>query len=526
MIARNLADYLELSAQRYADHPAIIGDGGTSITYAELNRQADALGAFLSRKGVGPGDRVGIMAPKSISAIVAIFGTMRAGAAYVPVDPFVPVERKRRILTDCQVAALIIDSRLLGPLSAVGDQSLPHIVITIGEDGSIDLPDREITALTIALQTPKNNHIAPAAPSDLAYILYTSGSTGVPKGVMIQHSSALSFVEWFSSTFAPQCGDRFSNSAPLHFDASVMEIYPALMHGATVYLVSEDILKRPKELARFIADNRLTVWFSTPTALMLLAQFGDLKATEVSSLRFVFFGGEIFPVKQLRELQRKWPAATYYNFYGPTEITVACTCARIPDVIPADREEPYPIGFPCSHCNTLVLDSDGQEVSPGEQGFLHINGPSVSCGYLNRPAENAAAFSYRDNARWYNTGDVVKWDPAEGFLFIGRKDRMIKRRGYRIELDEIERILHLHPDVQEAAVVSVPDADSGVRIVAFLTPRHSEIPSTIALKTFCSMKLPAYMSPDQFIFQDRLARTSAAKLDYETLKTKAAASAS
>ncbi len=524
---QNLADYLAVSAHLYADRPAVVENGHTSISYAELNRQADALAGFLFGSGIGPGDRVGIMVPKSISAIVAILGAMRAGAAYVPVDPFAPIERGSRILTDCQFAALVIDCRLLKRLSALGDRSVPRIVITVGgDDSSIDLPDREITSLAVALQTPKSNQITPAAPSDLAYIMYTSGSTGMPKGVMIKHSSALSFVQWFSSAFAPQCGDRFSNSAPLHFDASVMEIYPALMHGATVYLISEDILKRPKELARFIADNRLTVWFSTPTALMLLAQFGDLSASDVSCLRLVFFGGEIFPVKHLRELKRNWPAPGYYNFYGPTEITVACTCARIPDVIPADREEPYPIGFPFSYCKTLVLDDKGREVAPGEEGFLHISGPSVSAGYWKRPAENARAFIYRDSARWYNTGDLVKWNPEEGFLFIGRKDRMIKRRGYRIELDEIERILHLHPEVQEAAVVSVPDAEAGVRIVAFLTPRQAEIPSTIALKTFCSTKLPAYMSPDQFIFQDRLARTSAAKLDYETLKTKAAVSAS
>lgn len=522
-MAQNLADYLVASAELYADRPAVVEHGRTSISYADLNKQVNALAAFLARSSIGPGDRVGVMVPKSIEAIVAIFGTMRAGAAYVPVDPLAPVERGCRILTDCQVAALIVDYRLLGLLSAAGDQSMPRTVITVG-GGPVHLADLEITPFALALQTPKATRIKTAAPSDLAYILYTSGSTGTPKGVMIQHANALAFVEWFSSTFAPRFSDRFSSSAPLHFDASVLEIYPALKHGATLYLIPEGLSKRPKELGRFIAENCLTVWFSTPTALMLLAQFGDLSADAVPSLRLVLFGGEIFPVKHLRQLQQKWPAPSYYNLYGPTEITVACTFARIPASIPADREEPYPIGFPCSYCKTLLLDDNGREVAPGEEGFLHINGPSVSAGYWNRPGENAAAFIYRDNSRWYNTGDVVKWDPSAGFSYIGRKDRMVKRRGYRIELDEIERVLHLLAGVQEAAVVSVPDLQAGVRIVAFVTVQHSELASIIALKTFCSTKLPAYMTPDQFIFQDRLARTSAAKLDYETLKTKAAAS--
>jgi amino acid adenylation domain-containing protein len=522
MPVRNLADYLEASAALYPHHPAVVDSGGNSITYEELNLQVDALAGFLSMSGIGPGDRVGMMVPKSISAIVAIFGIMRAGAAYVPVDPSAPIERGSRILTDCQVAAIIIDDRLL---EAVPDSEHQlRAIITVGSEGHRDFSGQKTTPLPVVLQSGKSMTPAPGSASDLAYILYTSGSTGMPKGVMISHSNVLSFVEWFSSTFAPQPQDRFGNSAPLHFDASVLELYPALKYGATVYLVSDDLSKNPKELGRFIVINRLTVWFSTPTALVFLTQFGDLSARDASSLRLVLFGGEIFPVKHLRELQQQWPSPRYYNLYGPTEITVACTYARIPAPIPADREKPFPIGFPCSHCQTLVLDSDGREVPEGEEGFLHISGPSVSAGYWNRPAENAAAFVYRDNVRWYNTGDVVRWDPAEGFSYLGRKDRMIKRRGYRIELDEIERTLHLHPQVQEAAVVSVPDADAGVKIVAFLALRQSHARSVIELKTFCSSKLPSYMSPDRFIFQDRLPRTSSAKLDYQELKAEAALS--
>ncbi len=526
MTARNLADYLEASAALYADHLAIVEPGGTSITYSELNRQVDALAGFLSTSGIGPGDRVGMMVPKSIPAIVGIFGIMRAGAAYVPLDPSAPIERGRSILTDCEVAAIIIDPRLLGSVPAAEDLPSLRVLITVGGDGQTDFSTKKTTPLAAALETRKAVTAMSASGSDLAYIMYTSGSSGMPKGVMISHANALSFVDWCSSTFSPQPGDRFSNSAPLHFDASVLELYPALKHGATVYLVPDNISRNPKELARFIAGNRLTVWFSTPTALMLLAQFGDLRANDVSRVRLVFFGGEIFPVKHLRELQRQWSSPSYYNLYGPTETTVVCTFARIPDIIPADRERPYPIGFPCSHCKALVLDSEGREVAQGEEGFLHISGPSVFDGYWNRPAENAAAFIYRDDVRWYNTGDLVRWDQAEGFSYVGRRDRMVKRRGYRIELDEIERTLHLHPQVQEAAVVSVPDADAGVKIVAFLALRHSEMPSMIEFKTFCSTKLPSYMSPDRFIFQERLARTSSAKLDYQALKSEAALPAS
>ena len=273
----------------------------------------------------------------------------------------------------------------------------------------------------------------------------------------------------------------------------------------------------PKELARFIAANRLTVWYSTPSILTLLLQYGQLDAIDASSLRLVLFAGEVFPVKHLRELQRRWPRPTYYNLYGPTETNV-CTFAQIPSDIPDDRDTPYPIGFLCSHCRGVVLDGDGREVAVGEEGLLYISGPSVFVGYWNRPAENAAAFVDREGTSWYNTGDVVRWSQGEGFIYVGRQDRMVKRRGYRIELGEIERALYLHAQVREAAVISTPDADSGVSIVAFLSCHDGGNPSIIELKTFCATKLPAYMSPDRFVFQDRLPRTSTDKVDYQVLR--------
>ena len=334
---------------------------------------------------------------------------------------------------------------------------------------------------------------------------------------MITHGNAISFIDWCSEAFAPLPDDRFSNHAPFHFDASVVDIYLSIKHGASVHLISDDLGRSPKELARFVADSRLTVWFSTPWILSLLVQFGQLGAHEASALRLVLFGGEIFPVKHLRELKRHWRSAVYYNLYGPTEITVACTAARIPDDVAVDREAPYPIGFPCTHCGALVLDADGREVSAGGEGVLYISGPSVFAGYWKRPAETAAVFLERDGIRWYNTGDVVRFDPADGFTYVGRRDRMVKRRGYRIELGEIESALHAHPRLREAAVVSMPDVDAGVKVIAFVSSEDVPPPSIVELKTFCATKVPAYMSPDRFVFRDGLPRTSSDKIDYQAL---------
>jgi len=515
-MARHLADYLEASAARYPLRTAVVDSAGQSLTYAELDSQASALASFLASRGIGRGDRVGLVLPKGLAAVVSIFGVLKAGAAYVPVDATAPTDRSRRILTDCAIRALIAAGRCLDVAPDSGGNAALAALISVGENTS---GASNATSWRDALSNPINPSDSTNAidPSDLAYILYTSGSTGMPKGAMITHANALSFIDWCSEAFVPMPDDRFSNHAPFHFDASVLDIYLSIKHGASTHLISDDLGRSPKDLANFVAERRLTVWFSTPWILSLLVQFGQLSSHDGSALRLVLFGGEVFPVKHLRELKRHWRSAVYYNLYGPTEITVACTAARIPDVIPDDREAPFPIGFPCTHCRTRVLDRDGQPVNEGGEGVLYVNGPSVFSGYWNRPAETAAAFLERDRVRWYNTGDVVRFDSAEGFTYVGRQDRMVKRRGYRMELGEIESALYAHPRLREAAVVSVPDANAGVSVIAFVSSDAVSPPSIVDLKTFCATKVPAYMSPDRFVFRDRLPRTSSDKIDYQAL---------
>jgi amino acid adenylation domain-containing protein len=512
--ALHLVSYLEHSAARWPDRLAVTDPVGPGLTYAELRRQVDQLAGFLARKGVTRGDRVGVVVPKTTAAVVAQFAIMKSGAAYVPVDASAPVERSQRILADCRVRAVFVDDRTLAAVPDGADTPAAGVVsVGMGQGSRTDVT-RFGDALAAGGPPPEQ---APGL-DDLAYILYTSGSTGMPKGVMLTHRNAVSFVDWCSDAFSPTEEDRFSSHAPFHFDLSVLDIYLSIKHGASLFLIPEALGKSPKDLARFIEANRLTVWYSTPSILTLLLEHGQLDSVDASGLRLVFFAGEVFPVKHLRELKRRWPAPAYYNLYGPTETNV-CTFARIPARVPDDREEPYPIGPPCSHCRGLVLDQEGREVAVGQEGLLYISGDSVFRGYWNRPAENAAAFREIDGVRWYNTGDVVRWQPDEGYVYVGRRDRMVKRRGYRIELGEIERAIYRHPRVHEAAVVAVPDADAGVRIVAFVTvDAGGPAPSIIELKTFCSRAVPAYMSPDRFIVRDRLPKTSTDKIAYQVLR--------
>jgi amino acid adenylation domain-containing protein len=489
---------------------AAIDPDGTALTYWEMNEHASRIAGFLAEQGVRAGDRVGLALPKNTAALTALFGIMRLGAAYVPVDWTGPAERIRTILKDCQVRALFLDS------SRAELVDIAETVIWLGKDKNAS-SSPSIFSWDVALRhTPLAIDVAARQPDDLAYILYTSGSTGIPKGVMLTHRNAMSYVDWCSDVFVPSENDRFSSHAPFHFDLSILDIYLPIKHGASVHLIPDELGKNPKELARFIASRQLTVWYSTPAILSLLAEFGELERHNYSQLRLVLFAGEVFPVKQLRRLTVRWPRPAYYNLYGPTETNV-CTFARIPTPVAEERAEPYPIGWPCSHCAALVVDSEGAPVTDGEEGLLYISGPSVFSGYWNRPKESSAAFLELDGRRWYNTGDVVKEDRDNGFVYVGRRDRMVKRRGYRVELDEIESCLYRHPAIKAAAVVATPSTESGVRIIGYLATAGNSRPSIVEMKRFCNDHLPSYMNPDVFVFVDSLPRTSTNKVDYQSL---------
>jgi amino acid adenylation domain-containing protein len=335
---------------------------------------------------------------------------------------------------------------------------------------------------------------------------------------MLSHENAVTFVAWCSEVFGVTAADRCSSHAPFHFDLSILDIYLSLKHGATLVLIGEDVGKEPLALAQVIADQRLSVWYSAPSILSLLAQYGGLDRLDLSSLRLVLFAGEVFPVKHLRAFQALVPRPRYFNLYGPTETNV-CTYYEIPGRVPDDRTAPYPIGKPCSHLQTRVVDPQENTLPRGQEGELCVAGAGVMQGYWNLPEQTARAFLRDpDGTRWYRTGDLVVEGPDGDYVFMGRRDRMVKRRGYRVELGEIESALYRHAAVREAAVIALPDTESGVRIKAYLACREGKRPSLVELKGFCTQNLPAYMVPDLFSFQDALPKTSTDKVDYQRLK--------
>jgi amino acid adenylation domain-containing protein len=512
-----LHELLERSAVANPDALALEDpERQTAISYGGLDAIAERLRISLAAHGVRPGDRVGICAPKSIGVVAAIFGILKSGAAYVPVDPEAPPQRNAFIFADCSVRVVVVsrplEARLLsaaeGGLTLVQDEivALSGYGIDFGLLGGVAAPAGE-----------PDTEVA-VAGQELSYILYTSGSTGRPKGVVHTHASALSFVNWCSDAFLPTAADRFSSHAPFHFDLSILDLYVPLKHGAALVLIGEELGKQPARLAATIADRRITVWYSAPSILRMLAEYGDMEQHDYSALRHVLFAGEVFPVKHLRTLQQLWPHPRYFNLYGPTETNV-CTYYEVPYPVSDDRTQPFPIGATCDNDRTRVVDEQGQDVTPGDEGELLVHGGTVMQGYWNLPDRNAVAFlADAEGHRWYRTGDLVR-DTGEGvYDFIGRRDRMVKRRGYRVELGEIEAALYRHPSVQEAAVVATPDETSGVLISACLATSDGKPISIIAIKKFCSENLPLYMIPDRFLYQAALPKTSTDKIDYQGLK--------
>jgi len=503
---------LERSAEEYPGKTAVVDpERSVSTTYAEFQQLAETIQAQLARAGVREEDRVGICVPKSIASLAGIFGTLRAGGAYVPVDSTAPAERNAFIFSDCAVRAIIVAEKLADGLCAeFGEDRLTNA-------GPIPcLAPYGVPVVLLVADTSAPKNFDDVDTSNLGYILYTSGSTGKPKGVMHTHESGLAFIDWCTEAFAPTSDDCFSSHAPFHFDLSILDIYVSLKHGAKLVLLPEALGKQPVKLAEVIDSEKITIWYSTPSILRLLVDFQDPK-NDHSSLRIVFFAGEVFPVKHLRALMAMWPQPAYYNLYGPTETNV-CTYYEVPANFPEDRTEPFPIGIDCSGDVGKVVDTDHNEVPRGEEGELIVKGGSVMRGYWNLPERNADAFiTDADGGQWYKTGDVVRIDENGDYEYIGRRDRMVKRRGYRVELGEIEAALYSHEHVDEAAVVAIPDAENGVLIRAFLNWSGDKPPSLIAMKQFCSKKLPLYMIPDKFTPVDSLPKTSTAKVDYQKL---------
>jgi len=516
-----LGQLLTESAAQYPDHVAVV-DRQRHITYAELDALAGRLAGALVSHGVQRGDRVGIYLTKSIESIVAVFAILRAGATYVPLDPKAPVGRVAFIGRNCGMRALIASPTNVAPLvEALGSSSLLRcIVLTPDKGPSVASADRaphhlawqQLTRFPCAAATPDG-----LTEDDLAYLLYTSGSTGEPKGVMISHRASLTFVDWAHHRFGLQPADRVASHAPLHFDLSIFDVFATIKAGARIVLVPEEYSVFPRQLATLIQDAGITTWYSVPSVLTRLVLHGALETLDLSQLRQILFAGEVFPARHLRALMSLVPHAAYFNLYGPTETNV-CTYHQVVDV-PSDATEAVPIGKACDNSDVFAVDDHGNVAEPGQVGELYVRGPSLMKGYWGMPpkSDEALVTNPVGATPWpekvYRTGDLVRQESTGSYLFLGRRDTMIKSRGYRIELGEIEVALYSHPLVDEAAAIAVPDDEMGNVIRAVVVPRSGTDLRRAELLRLCAERLPSYMLPASIDFMESLPKTSTGKVD-------------
>jgi amino acid adenylation domain-containing protein len=487
-----------------------------SLSYRELDERSTQLAHLLQRRGLKKGDRVGIFFPKCVESLVCMFGVLKAGGVYVPLDPQAPGERIAYIIANCGIRVLLTTKERKAALAAEVIAALDYCVMT--DDSGANGSGNKVVPWAMLGDNP-----ASPAPevvlteTDLAYILYTSGSTGRPKGVMLSHQNALTFVEWCAAKFQVRAEDRLSNHAPLHFDLSVFDVYNAMEAGATVYLVTEDLALFPTTLAQFIEQQQITLWYSVPSALMLLLLHANLKAEKLPHLRTILFAGEVFPMKYLKQLSELLPNVDLYNLYGPTETNV-CTYYRV------ERErlsgmDKLPIGVACENTEVFAVNDQDQIVTKaGEGGELYVRGPSVTYGYWadaekTRKMVVPNRFQSHFNENMYRTGDLVTLAEDGNYYFQGRRDSQIKSRGYRIELGEIESALLSHPAVREAAAVAIPDDLIGNRIKAVVAAHETQELKIAELQQFCATLIPKYMIPEQIEFLEALPKTSTGKID-------------
>lgn len=483
---------------------------GTELSYGELDAASNRLANALLENGLQPGGRVGIYMHKALELGVAIYGALKAGGIFVPLDPFMPTERLQFIVDDCNIEHIVsadAKSKDLAELSG----SFTGWVYGVEAD--------------IGLQTLSWEQIGDrpdAAPGvwivdqDLAYIMYTSGSTGQPKGMMHSHHGSISYARWGAQHVGLTAADRVASHAPLHFDLSIFDFFSTSQSGATVVLVPEPVTKFAASWTEYIEQERISVVFTVPFTLIEMLQRGVMDQRDLSSLRWVLFGGEPFPPKHLRALMKVVPNVRFTNVYGPAEAP-SCTCYDLPPY-PEPFDEPVPIGTVSVNSEDLIIDEDDRECSIGEQGELCIRSSTLTKGYWNRPDLNERVYHYRESFGpfpdvYFRTGDLVVRHEDGLLRFLGRKDRMVKTRGHRVELDEVEAALATHAEVSEAAAFVVPDDLGSKAILAAVKVRDSGVAEAAELLQHARTKLPGYAVPQKLFVVDEFPRTSSGKID-------------
>lgn len=501
--ALGLAEHFEAQVERTPDAVAVVYEG-RRLTYSELNNLANQLAHRLRSQGVGPDGLVALALERSLELVVGLMGILKAGGAFVPLDPAHPKDRIEFVLQDCRPAALITQRSFAGRFDSV---SVPVTFL----DDPLQLQGYQAT-----------NPPPVTSVQHLAYAIYTSGSTGLPKGACISQAAVLNLLHGHRQSAFAGPPMRVAWVSPVVFDASV-QILAALLYGHTLYVVSQETRHDAPALLTFLRTHAIELWECTPPLLSLLIDAG-LPNEPGLGLRMILCGGEALPVPLVATLyaQKNHPHLTLINAYGPTECCVIATTYTVTAAEPCSDRAVVPIGRPLPNVQVYILDPHLQPVPIGVPGQLYIGGAGLARGYLNRPELTRERFipnpfSIKPGARLYQTGDLGRFLPDGNLEFLGRIDHQVKLRGFRIELGEIESVLGSHPLVRACAVLAREDSPGDKRLIAYVVLQPGPQPGPTALREHLAAKLPDYMLPAAFVFLDALPQTSNGKLDRQAL---------
>ena len=463
---------------------------GEDLTFGALLQRAKSLAACLAEEGVKKGDRVAIAMTKGLEMPVAVYGIWLSGAAFVPLDPSSPASRHAAIIRDCDIRVVVGADRNAQLLQKIAAEACVTIIGTLIDGLNCRVPESE---------TPEFRAVSNSL-DDIAYIIFTSGSTGTPKGITHTHRSGRSFAETWANHYGLTADDTFFCTVPLHFDLSFADFFTPPMVGARTELVPETVQLFPASLSSALQASGATIWSTVPYLIIQVVERGAPEQHDFSRLRLLIYAGEPMPAAKLPGIRAAFDAELS-NSYGPTEVNQV-TQYTVPRDHPADST--IPIGHVLDHAEVVLSD----------EGTLLFSGPMTMTGYWNRPDLNERAFEYRDEKRYYRTGDMAERRDDGLWMFHGRADRQVKIRGNRVELDEIEAVLAAHPAVSEAGVVASADRTA---LTAFVTLVLRRDASAEEIRAHCASLLPAYSVPSTVNIKSKFTRTGTGKIDRRAL---------
>lgn len=509
MYTYNLGLKFKEVASQNSESNALLTDGA-AVSYRELDENSDLLAAHFLESGLSSGDVICISGEKTVRAIECILAALKAGVTYSVFDPESPIARLEKVFDCCKPSLILCSSAIKEKFANSRFQFVDYSF----------LPSRFTPACALSIE----RHIRSLTASTPAYIMFTSGSTGVPKGAVMTHQNVLNLISWSHETYSFQPTDVLTSVNPLFFDNSVFDLYSSLFAGAALALFDANTVRDPGKLLKLIEQFKCTSWFSVPSMLIYLQTVRALKAESFGALRRIIFGGEGYPKAKLKQLFDLYcERIDFYNVYGPTECTCICSSYHVSKEDFADLKGFLPLGTLAPNFNGLIVDEDLREVNPGEIGELLLQGPNVGLGYFRDTERTRASFVQNPiNTKFseivYRTGDLVFLDQNDGKIWIvGRADNQIKHMGYRIELEEVENALSCLRSVEQSAVIHC-EIRGLSQIVAFVRSKDNSV-DELSLRDDLARLIPHYMIPTKFVFLSQLPRNANGKLDRKTLKS-------